>query len=140
MKYSAKIISKNVFNGLLTVEVEFRSEDGKDIFNDKFCSSSVQDTDWIDQVVLKKLSNLENLDTFLESIEVGKEIKKDLDPVSKNLNQPLSHKEEFQQKLNLFRQCVSGISMGIMTAKNEEFLNLQTWLKNNLNLEYLDLL
>lgn len=140
MRYTAKIISKNIFNGLLTVEVEFRSEDGKDIFNDKFSSSSIQDSDWIDQIVLKKLTNLENLDTFLESIEIGKEIKKDLKPANKNLNQTLSHKDEFQQKLNLFRQCVSGISMGIMTNKNEEFLRLQTWLKNNLKLEYLDLL
>lgn len=143
MKYTARTISKSIFNGLLTVEVEFRSEDGKDIFNDKFLTTDSQDSDWLETSIKRKLSSLESLEQFIEQIpinitfEVNNMVSKS---VASSENMDVDDlKEVYKQKIKLFNQWKKVYVNGIIDQNNKEFAILTKWLNTNFKPEYIDL-
>ena len=144
MKYSARIISKNIFNGLLTIEVEYRSEDGKDIFNDKIVSSSTQDEDWLETSIVHKLSSLESLESFMDKISINSEFSISAAPTQSvkqsskivNSNDP---KEIYAQKLKQFNQWKQVYINGFIDESNKDFASLLKWLTTNFKPEYIDL-
>jgi len=144
MKYSARIISKNIFNGLLTIEVEYRSEDGKDIFNDKIVSSSTQDEDWLETSIVHKLSSLESLESFMDKISINSEFSISAAPTQSvkqsskivNSNDP---KEIYAQKLKQFNQWKQVYINGFIDESNKDFASLVKWLTTNFKPEYIDL-
>ena len=142
MKYTARTISKNIFNGILTVEVEFRSEDGKDIFNDKFQTLSSQDSDWLANCVNKRILDLEGLHSFLESISINTEftgLKQDEVLKLTPLKNTDPKKQEYKNDLETFNLWKKAYVNGHIEINNSDFVNLQNKLKKNFKQEYLDL-
>ncbi len=135
MKYTARIISKNITNGLLTIEIEYRSEDGQDIFNDSVSTRSVQDENWLVDTVNRKLSELETIHSFADAITVGSPIEAIVVPT---ISVELAPKDEYKSKLEEFNKLQSALAKGFITPKDEEFIASLQWLRDNWTLEYLD--
>ena len=135
MKYTARTISKNITNGLLTVEVEYRSEDGLDIFNDRVQTRSAQDNNWLQNEVSRRLKELETIADFKDQIVVGSIV----EPVVTE-NTLLEDKDVYRENYKKFTKMVGALRSGLMDQKDEEFIALQIWLKNNFNSNYLDII
>ena len=145
MKHTARIISKNIFNGLLTVEVEYRSEDSKDIFNDKIVSSSSQDDDWLETSIIKRLLALESLEAFMDKIPINAEFTTVAEIVPNSIKETAKvissndPKEQYKQKLGQFNQWKQVYINGFIDENNKDFIALVKWLTNNFKPEYIDL-
>jgi len=137
MKYTARIISKNIFNGLLTIEIEYRSADGQDIFNDQVSTRSVQDENWLVNTVNRKLTELETIQSFADKIEIGTPIEAIV--MEPNLVE-LGSKDEYKSKLEEFSKLQASMAKGFITPTNEDFTVSLQWLKDNWSSEYLDLM
>lgn len=134
MKYTAQIVNKTIVNGILTVQVEYRSEDGNDIFSNLYSTNGAQDESWLSDSVNKKLTELENIHTFADSIEIGK-----TPEIKPKVETELTPRELFKQKSDEFEKLISVLNKGYITSDNEEFVTLNQWLKDNWLPEYLDM-
>lgn len=135
MKYTCEITNKDLIDGQLVVQVIFKSEDGSRILNDSFITRSEQDEDWLKRAIKRKLKELEGLESFVETIPLGKF--NDVEDVIDN--QPLSAKDEYKADLIKFEKLVSILRKGFIKQDNKEFVELQQKLRDNFTIEYIDL-
>lgn len=135
MKYTAQIVQKTIVNGILTVQVEYRSDDGKDIFSNLYSTNGAQDETWLSDSVNKKLTELETIHVFADSIQVGKTP----ETIEPKPEAELTPRELFKQNSEKFDKLISVLNKGYITSDNEEFVTLNQWLKDNWLPEYLDM-
>jgi hypothetical protein len=134
MKYIAEITNKDIFDGVLVIQVRFTSEDGTKIVQDSFSTKSGQDPDWIKNAIKRKMKDLEGVEDLKSSIPVG------VVDVETVVEAPTNTaKQRYAKDLEDFNKMVSVLRKGFIEADNAAFVALQTKLKNNFQPEYLDL-
>lgn len=133
--YKAKIKDKKIVKGMVSVSVEFSSDN--DSFVEVFQTNQSQSPNWIDEQVQRKLIHLNNLPTVYDSIEIDREVPlvNSEEVVLRNLDA----KEQYQDDLRKFEKFVSAIAKGLTTVEHEEFVALKKKLVDNFKPEYLDL-
>lgn len=136
MKYTAEVTNKDLFDGLLVVQVRYISEDGSKIIQDSYSTRSSQDENWLQNNITRKLKELEELEVFVEKIPLG-QISTEVSEVTVEI--PSSAKEQYKEDLAKFNKMVQIIRQGIITADNSEFVELQQKLKDNFQSDYIDL-
>jgi hypothetical protein len=136
MKYTAEVTNKDLFDGLLVVQVRYISEDGSKIIQDSYSTRSSQDDNWLQNNINRKLKELEELEVFVEKIPLGQVSLETPEVVDQVLN---SAKEQYKEDLTKFNKMVQIIRQGIITADNSEFVELQQKLKDNFQSDYIDL-
>lgn len=136
MKYTAEVTNKDLFDGLLVVQVRYISEDGSKIIQDSYSTRSGQDDNWLQNNINRKLKELEELEVFVEKIPLGQI---SLEETVTESPSPNSAKEEYKEDLAKFNKMVQIIRQGIITADNAEFIALQQKLKDNFQSDYIDL-
>lgn len=132
MAFTAKIVNKIWKNGLLTVEIEYT--DGVRTFHDSMVSRSGQAADWVENEVVRRLTDLAGLDTLAESIELGPVAVNAVHGVAKET--PVS---EYETKLRQFNAWLEALRQGVTTVDRPAFVALKTWLRDNWQDEYLEL-
>lgn len=139
MKYTAEITNKDLFDGLLVVQVRYISEDGSKIVQDSYSTRSAQDENWLQNNINRKIKELEELELFIEQIPLG-EITVDTPLVIQGeKTQAELDKEAYKVDLDKFNKLVQILRQGFITVDNEEFITLQQKLKDNFKSDYIDL-
>ncbi len=134
MKYVAEITNKDIFDGVLVIQVRFTSKDGTKIVQDSFSTKSGQDSDWITKAIERKMRDLEGVEDLKENILIG------VVDVETVVTPPTTTaKQEYAADLANFNKMVSVLRKGFIEADHAAFVALQTKLKNNFQPEYLDL-
>lgn len=134
MKYTAEITNKDIFDGLLVVQVRFTSEDGTNIVQDSFSTKSWQDDNWIKSAIKKKIDDLQGVENLKEIIPIGI-----IDLDAEVVPLPNAAKEEYAADLATFNKMITVLRKGFIETDNADFVALQTKLKDNFQPEYLDL-
>ena len=134
MKYTAEITNKDLNEGLLVIQVRYVSEDNTSIVQDSYSTRSVQDANWLQDNIDRKLRELEELDLFVETIELGVIV-----PGVKPDTVPNTAKEVYKQDLERFNKLVQILRQGFVESDNAEFVALQTKLKQDFSSDYIDL-
>lgn len=137
MKYTCEITNKDLFDGVLVVQARFTSEDGTKIVQDSFSTRSGQDENWLTDSIARKVKELEELDTFVETIPLGEVVLPT--KTEEVITPPSSAKEEYKADLEKFNKMVQVLRQGFISQDNAEFLTLQQKLKDTFKSEYLDL-
>lgn len=130
--YTAKIISKSITDGLLTVVIEY--SDGKTSFQDKMVSRSGQADDWVEQEVKRRIAELEGLSALQSKISTG--------AVSVATEKPVgvkTAKDTYAEKLREFEAWLNALRQGVTTVDRPAFVALKQWLHDNWQDEYLEL-
>jgi len=134
MKYTAEITNKDLSEGLLVIQVRYVSEDNTSIVQDSYSTRSVQDANWLQDNIDRKLRELEELDLFVDTIELGVII-----PGVKPDTVPNTAKEVYKQDLERFNKLVQILRQGFVESDNAEFVALQAKLKQDFSSDYIDL-
>lgn len=134
MKYTATVLNTDLTADLLTVVVQFMSEDGSRSTTDTFQTKSAQDPNWLSLAVTRKINELEGLDEFAKTITVGEIALTPKDEAA------TTEKDTYKEKLAQFERMITAYRKGLMSETDGEFVNLQQWLKDNFKSDYLDLL
>lgn len=129
MKYTAKITNKDIFDGLLRVQVKFTSEDGNSIIQDSYETSSPSDN-WPSDIILKKVSDLEKVFEFKDSIELGEVLKK--------TKPEKTSKELFNEKFERYSKLNTLLTLGIIDSENSEITSLKNELINSYTSNHLN--
>ena len=130
--WTAEVISKQVTDGLLGVEVRFT--DGKTILTDRYETRSGQDIDWLKSNIQRRLSDLETVHQFADTISVGT-----FDIKAKPKTIVLEGNAEYKTKLNEFGKYVEAIKKGVVSEDNPDFIACHKWLKDNFSKDVISL-
>jgi len=134
MKYVAEITNKDIFDGVLVIQVRFTSEDGTKIVQDSFSTKSGQDPDWITKAIERKMKDLEGVEDLKENIPIG------VVDIETAVTPPIATaKQQYAKDLEDFNKMVTVLRKGFITSDNAAFVALQAKLKDNFQPEYLDL-
>jgi hypothetical protein len=133
MAWTATVTGKTISNGLLQVVVAFN--DGKQTFTDKYETRNLQDDNWLNDNIKRRISDLDGVITLADKISTGVFVVK---PTDEKI-EPTGGRELYKSKLETFEKMVSAIRKGVITDKNESFVTLKTWLQTNFLDEYIDL-
>jgi len=132
--WTSEIITKNIVNGLLKVEVKFTKDDGTN-FIDRYETRSEQDSNWLINNIKRRLTELETIQTFADNIPLGI-IDVNVEPTTTVTNTPVS---EYKLKLDEFNKMVEFIKKGIITENNLDFIETKQWLKDNFSKDKINL-
>jgi hypothetical protein len=134
MAWTTEITSKIIVDGLLKVEVAF--SDGKQVFKDRYETRSLQDANWLDENIKRRIADLEGVVTLADTIATGAYIAKEPLPVD---DTKITAKELYAKELAKFEKLVGVIKKGIIADDNVDFLASKQWLINNWSIDYIDL-
>lgn len=137
MSYTASITNKEFTNGRLKVTIQYTN--GEQTFNDTMECRSPQDGDWLKKEVSRRCKELNGLEIFEKTIELGDVSTTNVEEKNVDVIESDFNKEEYKDKLNLFLKAQQAFRMEIITEENETFLELRNWLSKNFKAEYLDL-
>lgn len=139
MKYKIEITNKDFMpEGFLRVQVIFSGiEDPSHKVYDHFDIRDGQDVDWLKKTIKRRMNELERLDDFIETINLGEHID-DTTIMAEPTVDELDPKENYKKDFRRFEKLVDLLRKDIITKDNEEFVALKTKLKDNLQLDYLD--
>lgn len=137
MKYTAEITNKDIIEGLLTLQLRYTSEDRSIIIQDSISTRSPQNDQWLKNEIKRKITELEGLDEFIQTIEIGDFSLEQTN--TKSIKTIDIDKEQYQNDLNEFNTLVGIISKEIITSNHEYFVSLHEKLKTNFKIEYIDL-
>ena len=136
MEYTVEIKSAVVSDGMLTVKVQFTSDDGTQIVHDSFLTRSGQDESWLKKKIADRIVELQGVNDLLAKIQVG-EFAVETNPDAADAS--LSPKELYAADLETFNTMVSAMRKGVIDQDNESFQLLQQKLKADFCDDYLDL-
>lgn len=134
MAWIISLVGKNQGADGLTITI--KAEDGVRSYVRKY-SSQVPDAEWIKTCARKFLRDLEAQDIIINTSVEG--------PIdTTQVTQPPTLEElefnNYRDKWRVFNACRIAIDAGLITADNQEYLTLATWLKTNWNKKYLPVL
>ena len=135
MKYTAEITNKDLNEGRLIVQVRYVSEDSTSIVQESYSTRSGQDPNWLQNNIDRKLRELEELDLFVDTIELGVIVP----GVRPDIVTPNTAKEVYKQDLERFNKLVQILRQGFVESDNAEFVALQAKLKQDFSSDYIDL-
>lgn len=133
MTYSSEITNKDISDGLLTVQVRFTSSDRSVIVQDAFSTRSQQDPDWLINAINRKAAELEGLDSFIETIELGEVV------LPTVVSVPTTARDIYKADLATFNKLTNILRQGFIDADNPDFLAVQLRLRDNFDSSYIDL-
>lgn len=131
LRYTAKVTNKDIVRDMLTVQVEFRSEDDSHIINDAFSTKGGQDENWLQDNIDRKCKELEQLSIFKDTISLG-----EVNLVEK-AEPTLTAKEEYRADLATFSTLAILLRNEVITSDNVEYVALKKKLQDNFNIEYI---
>jgi len=124
MAYTAKIVRKEKEDGLLRITVEYTN--GVDIVRQNIQLNTVPDTDWLKRKIKNRIQELESLDTYVDSVEVGAV---DVSGVGTMIDPSDSEASIFQRDYYLLDKMKRAVEIGIIEATNTNLVALETKLK-----------
>jgi len=124
MAYTARIIRKEKEDGLLRITVEYTN--GVDIVRQNIQLNTVPDTDWLKRKIKNRIQELESLDTYVDSVEVGAV---DVSGVGITIDPSDSEASIFQRDYYLLDKMKRAVEIGIIEATNTNLVALETKLK-----------
>ena len=131
--WKAHIVGKDLVNGILTITVHLKK--GNESFEEKFQTSQLQDENWLDESIKRKVRHLESHDNLTDTITIG-EVDLSEEDLSKKA---LTEKDRYKAKLLQFEKFVLVLAKGFTTQENEDFKILKKYLTDNFKAEYLDI-
>jgi len=134
-KFSAEITNKDLIDGELIIQIIYRGDDGS-IIMDSARTKGAQDENWAEKIIAKKIADLENLPTFVDSITLGEVTLTEKAPTAVEA----TPKDQFLKDYQKFSKLFMLVRQGLLDIDNKEFTNLQQSLKDTFNLEYLDII
>jgi hypothetical protein len=135
--WTTEIKSKEITDGLLKVTVGFT--DGKQTFTDRYETRSTQDANWLNDNIARRISDLEGVVAFADTIPVGifTTIKAPVEVVVDETK--LTPREKYAKKLEKFEKLTNTIKKGIINDTDVDFIATKKWLSDNWNINYFDL-
>lgn len=133
-KYTAEITNKDLIDGELILQLRYIGDDGT-IIQDSARTRDIQDENWATNLIARKIKSLEELPTFIDTIQLGEVIiskEEPVTPTKTSREEWLEDYSNFGRLFNLYRQ-------GIIEEDNKKLTDLRQKLKDGLNLEYLDI-
>lgn len=137
MAWTTEIKSKTIVNGLLQVVVEFN--DGTQTFTDRYETRSLQDANWLNDNVVRRINDLEGVVTFAGTINVGVFVPTAIVVEVVVDETKLTPKERYARKLKKFESLTSAIKKGIISNTDVDFLATKQWLTDNWSINFFDL-
>ena len=134
--WTTKITQKQIVSGLLQVVVEFT--DGTQTFTDRYETRSTQDVNWLNDNIARRISDLEGVVSFADSITVGAFVPTKTVEVVVDESK-LTPKERYARKLQKFEKLTNTIKKGIINDTDPDFVATKAWLTTNWNINYFDL-
>lgn len=134
-KYTAEITNKDLIDGELILQLRYIGDDGT-IIQDSARTRDIQDEGWAKNLIARKIKSLETLPDFKDTITLGEVDLTEEVPVVKiktSKEEYLEDYQNFSKLFHLYRQ-------GIIEENNQKLVDLRQKLKDNLNLEYLDII
>lgn len=126
--YTANIDSKTFSGGKLTVKITYSN--GNENITDTHESTQKQDVNWLNELIIRKLDDLNSLYDINKSIIVG-EFKID--------NNSKSEKDIYYEKAAMYMKYMEIARMGLIAHDRPIIVELNTWLKANFKDEYINL-
>lgn len=120
MAYTTKVVSKQIEDGVLKVVVRFTK--GTQTFTNRFETRSGDD-DWLDNVVARRLDDLENITSLRSKIIIGS-----FTPERKI---PNAANALYREKIQLFRKLHFEIQLGLIDDTDVDYVTLKLWLQTN---------
>jgi len=132
-KWTAKVTNKTLKDGQLRVDLEY--SDGQTFIRDSMNTKSGQEKNWVVNEANRRCQELESLDTFAPTVEIG-----EIPTESKVLPvQDLAPKKLYASELKKLRQWGEAFRHGIAVTDHASFSTLKKWLQDNFDPDYLDL-
>ena len=134
-RFTAEITNKDLIDGELIIQIRYTGDDGT-IIQDSARTKGAQDEGWAEKIIAKKIADLENLPTFVDSITLGEVTLTEKAPIVVEA----TPKEQFMKDYQKFSKLFMLVRQGLLDSDNKEFTDLQQKLKDSLDLEYIDVL
>jgi hypothetical protein len=134
--WTTEIKSKTIVNGLLQVVVSF--SDGKQTFTDRYETRSSQDGNWLNDNIKRRITDLEGVVSFADTITVGAFVPIKAVEVVVDESK-LTPREKYAKKLEMFEKLVNAIKKGVISEAYPDFIATKAWLSANWNINYFDL-
>lgn len=135
-KYTAEITNKDIIDGELILQLRYIGDDGT-IIQDSARTRDTQDENWVTNLIAKKIASLEELPTFVDTIQLGEvNIVKD-NLLIERIKLP---REQYLEDLDQFSRLFMLVRYGIIDEDNNKVIELRHKLRDNLNLDYLNIL
>lgn len=126
--YTANINSKTFKNGKLTVEVTYSN--GNENITDIHDVIHSQDSNWINDIINRKLNDLNSLSNINDSIVIGEFKENDLIE---------SERDIYYKKATAYNRYMSIARNGFINHDRPIITELKEWLKSNFKDEYVNL-
>ena len=132
--WTAKLIDKSKVEDRIVVRLEFT--DGTTTLGDEVSVRNFQ-KGWIKRYVIDKLRVLNDRDAEFTAIKSG-----DIDTTVTPEVKPTvdAARQQFIKDLNLYRQMLKAVDLGLVLTTSKKLLNLKTKLKGEFLPSYIDLL
>lgn len=135
-KFKGEITNKDIVDGELILQLRYIGDDGT-IIQDSARTTDTQDENWVTNLIARKIASLEELPTFVDTIPLGEvNIVKDNLLIEK-IKLP---REQYLENLDQFSRLFMLVRYGIIDEDNNKVIELRHKLRDNLNLDYLDIL
>lgn len=134
-KFTAEITNKDLIDGELILQLRYIGDDGT-IIQDSARTRDTQDEGWAKNLIARKIKSLEELPDFINTITLGEVAITKEEPglkVKTSKEEYLEDYQNFSKLFHLYRQ-------GIIEEDDKKLTDLRKKLKDNLNLEYLDII
>jgi len=126
--YTATINNKNFSGGKLTVEVTYSN--GNENITDTHEVNQKQDSNWLKNIIERKLNDLNSLSDIKESIVTG---------VFNEEVETKSEKDLYYEKASQYIKYMDIARMGLIQHDRPIIIELREWLKSNFKDEYVNL-
>lgn len=125
-----------------TLKVTVRFYDDADKAGTEFtkiftASAFIADIEWLKRQVKGKLNELLKIEQVLASVSLGE---LDTTPVTPAPTAEQQAYDLYRTKLDRFRHMQNGVNLGIFTGQESEYATLKSWLQNNFQNAFLDLI
>ena len=131
MAWTTEITSKIIVDGLLKVEVAF--SDGKQIFKDRYETRNLQDDNWLNDNIKRRISDLDGVIALADTIVKGEYIVKEPLPVEP----VITPKELYQKSLRKYNVLLRFVNDGIIENTNKDFVEAKDYLIKNFDISYI---
>lgn len=123
--YTANIDSKTFSGGKLTVKVTYSN--GNENITEDLIYTQAQDENYIDDIISRKLNDLNSLSNLYDSIVIGNYNLKETSDSDKDL---------YYKKASEYMKFMNIARMGLISHDRAIIIELNTWLKANFKDEY----
>lgn len=127
--YSAQSVSKTIENGILSIEVEFKDENGNK-FRETYHANSGTDPYWLQNRVKNKLHELNTLVELHDSFELG-----DI-PNEYGMPEP-SEGQVWAQEVFALKQMKKAVELGLMEETDAELKAAKKRVKDGFKKDYI---